>query len=251
MSSKSSVPIITHPENEYRWCPPQPDHTRSRRREEKNSPLVDLIVKAFQGIPEDRILLGSLEYPTLSTSYRSNIHADLFHFFQRVLRHVPRRRTWCDPQFQRQFFIEKNEDAGRHAHFILEVPSGMSPEEMMEITRDTWRQIALRERRETEYWARLNRGIRLHPAQPRSVLVQDHTIPTLMYAPDRIVRDSTSYRKLAVVKPVTTEAGGLRGAVNYCLKWEGLESADRSGEMLLEKSTAKWIRGHSPSLSLQ
>lgn len=249
MSSKSSKPIITHPENEYRFLPPQP---QSRLRKKNNVPLLDWIVKRFENIPEDRLLFGSLVYPKPPLSYRVNILSDLSHFSQRMFRQVPRRR-FGERQIQRTFITEQNEEAGRHAHFILEVPPGMSLEAMMKITTDIWRQIALRGRHEKEYWTRLNRGIRYSDIQPRNVLVKNGVIPRVEFAPNSIVRDSTSYRDLAVVKPVTPDAGGLRGAVDYLLKGDGKEAtkeSDESGELVVEKSTAKWIKGHNPSLSL-
>lgn len=211
-----------------------PEHTRDA--------FVDELTDKF-AVVQDRLIFVSLIYPSIRLSYQVNIHADLFHFFQRVLRKVP-KRSWRDPQLKRLFVIEENEDAGRHAHFILEIPKGMTRDELIEVCREQWVKIALRTRREAAYWKRLNEGTRIPLTEKRSVLIKNNQIVRPSYPTTRKT-NTTTKRPLVDVQPVYE----LRGAIEYCLKLEFSESPFESGEVLLDQTDASFIKGHFPALA--
>jgi hypothetical protein len=212
-----------------------PEHTRDA--------FVDELTEKF-AVVQDRLIFVSLIYPSVRLSYQVNIHADLFHFFQRVLRKVP-KRSWRDPQLKRLFVIEENDEAGLHCHFIFEIPTGMTRDELIEVCREQWVKIALRDRKRSEHWKRLNCGARISLAEKRTILIKkNQPIVRPSYQKTRESNTSTK-RPLAVIKPVDN----LRGAIEYCLKLEFAESPFESGEVLLDQTDASFIKGHFPALS--
>ena len=139
-----------------------PEHTRDA--------FVDELTEKF-AVVQDRLIFVSLIYPSVRLSYQVNIHADLFHFFQRVLRKVP-KRSWRDPQLKRLFVIEENDEAGLHCHFMFEIPTGITRDELIEVCREQWVKIALRDRKRSEHWKRLNCGARISLAEKRTILIK-------------------------------------------------------------------------------
>lgn len=210
--------------------------------EESRDAFIDALTDKFASV-QDRLVFGSLIYETARLSYQVNIRSDLFHFFQRVLRKVP-QRSWGDPQLKRLFVVEENEDAGRHAHFILEIPAGMTRDELIEVCRAQWMKIALRDRKRSDYWKQLNCGTRIPLTEKRSVLIKNNQIVRPSYPTTREI-NTTTKRPLVDVQPVDE----LRGAIEYCLKFEFAESQVESGEVILDQTDASFIRGHSPALS--
>lgn len=210
--------------------------------EDTRDAFVDELTDKF-AVVQDRLVFGSLIYETARLSYQVNIHANLFHFFQRVLRQFP-KRSWGDPQLKRLFVVEENEDAGRHAHFILEIPAGMTREELIDVCWEKWHEISLRTRREAAYRKRLNEGTRIPLTEKRTILIKNNQIVRPSYPTTREI-NTTTKRPLVDVQPVDE----LRGAIEYCLKFEFAESQVESGEVILDQTDASFIRGHSPALS--
>lgn len=205
--------------------------------------FVDELTAQFAPV-QDRLIFGSLIYPSIRLSYQVNIHADVFHFLQRVLRKCP-RRIWSDPQLKRFFVMEKNHEAGRHIHFLFEIPKGMSCDEFSALCGKQWMKIALRERRALEYWKRLNCGTRIPLTEKRTLLIKNGVI-VRQSVPQTIERDTTTKRPLVKISLVDN----LRKSVGYCLKLDGIESQFESGDVLLDDTSVSFIKGHSPALSL-
>jgi hypothetical protein len=214
--------------------------------------LIDELTERFATV-HDRLVFGSLIYPTIGMSYRTNVAADAFHFFQRVLRKCP-RRIWGDPDFKRLFVMEETDSAGRHIHFLSEIPKGMTREAFNVLCLNQWYAIALRKRREAEWWKELSCGTRLHPTEPRTILIKGNrivrphrpsthestwsqfasTLPNHLKYQRYLTTPTT--RPLVEVKPVTN----LRGVISYCVKQDDLNCDP--------KETLP-IKGHSSALS--
>jgi len=207
--------------------------------------LVNELTKKFAPVA-DRLVFGSLIYPSIRVSHRVNIDADAFHFLQRVLRKCP-RRLWSDPDLKRNFVVEENDEAGRHIHFVLEVPTNMTNEDLSRLCRKVWIDIALRERKRDGYWKRLNRGMTIHPDEKRVRLIKKgEAIERLVSSPSRQISTSTR-RPLAVIKPVSY----LSGVQGYILKNEGNEVGRlEKGEQMLCQTSASEIKGRSPAMCL-
>jgi len=205
--------------------------------------LVNELTEKFNPVA-DHLIFGSLIYPSIRVSHQVNIHADAAHFLQRVLRKCP-KRIWGDPQLKRFFVMEKNHEAGRHIHFLFEIPKGMSCDEFCALCGEQWMKIALRERRALEYWKRLNCGTRISLLEKRTILIKNGVI-VRQNVPLRVERDTTTKRPLVKISLVDS----LRKSVGYCLKLDGIESQFESGDVLLDDTSVSFIKGHSPALSL-
>jgi len=207
--------------------------------------LVNELNRKFAPV-SDHLVFGSLIYPSIRVSHRVNIHADALHFLQRVLRKCP-RRIWGNSNIKRLFVIEENDEAGRHIHFVLEVPTNMTSEDLIRLCRKIWIDIALRERKRNGYWRRLNRGQTIDPLEKRVRLIKrGETIERIGSSPSRLI-NTTTQRPLAVIKPVSY----LSGIHGYILKNEGGEW-DRleKGDLILSQTNASNIKGHSPAMCL-
>lgn len=208
--------------------------------------LIQEVTAKFTPV-ENRLVFGSLVYPSRGCSYlpEVNIVRHLHHFIRQVLDQLP-RRTGITPQLKRMFVIENNDEAGRHAHFIFETPRGMTSEDFMEVCRESWTSIALRERRQVAELRELNKGTTIHPTEQRTILIKNKRLSRPGFPTTREIQ-RTSKRRLADLEPVYD----LLGAVCYCLKLEGVDSEYESGAVVLDATTTEWwIKGHSPTMCL-
>jgi len=207
--------------------------------------LVNELTRKFAPIA-DHLVFGSLIYPSIRVSHRVNIHADAFQFLQRVLRKCP-RRLWGDPDLKRTFVVEENEESGRHIHFVLEVPTNMTSEDLIRLCRKIWIDIALRERKRNGYWRRLNRGMTIHPDEKRVHLIKkNEPIERMTNSSFREI-STTTQRPLADIKPVSY----LQGVNGYILKNDGNEVGKvEKGDLILSQTNASNIKGHSPAMCL-
>jgi len=207
--------------------------------------LVNELTRKFAPIA-DKLVFGSLIYPSIRVSRRVNIHSDAFHFIQRVLRKCP-RRLWRNPDLRRAFVVEENDEAGRHIHFLFEIPKGMKCDEFIILCRKVWTDIALRERKRNGYWRGLNRGMRIDPLEKRVRLIKKGEKIERVTGPPSLLINTTTRRPLVVIKPVSY----LQGMNTYILKNDGNDFGKiEKGEIILCPTGAKKIKGHSPALSL-
>lgn len=210
---------------------------------EHHEALVETIVSNLAPIQE-RLIFGSLIYPTRRTPQNSNLTQDLHHFLRQVFQKAP-RRNWEEPQLKRLFVIEQSEQCGIHAHFLLECPAGMNRETFMTLCRERWVCIALRDYRAAEAWSRLSSGTRIHPDETRTMLIKNRQIMRPSFpqgeprSPIALMRDS---RRLAVIRPVDH----LRGGTGYCLKSDGNDDLNLESALALTPTAADvLVKGHS------
>jgi len=207
--------------------------------------LVNELTRKFAPV-SDHLVFGSLIYPSRRVSIRVNIHADALHFLQRVLRKCP-RRLWGNPDLKRTFVVEENDEVGRHIHFVLEVPTNMTSDDLSILCRKVWIDIALRERKRDGYWRRLNRGQTIDPLEKRVRLIKKgEKIERIGSSPSRLI-NTTTQRPLADIRPVSY----LQGVNGYILKNDGNEVGKvEKGDLILSQTNASNIKGHSPAMCL-
>jgi len=207
--------------------------------------LVNELTRKFAPV-SDHLVFGSLIYPSRRVSIRVNIHADALHFLQRVLRKCP-RRLWGNPDLKRTFVVEENDEAGRHIHFVFEIPKGMNCDDFSILCRKVWTDIALRERKRDGYWRRLNRGMRIDPREKRVRLIKKGEKIERLTGPPSLHINTSTRRPLADIRPVSY----LQGLNGYILKNDGNELGRlEKGEPLLCQISASEIKGHSPAMCL-
>jgi len=207
--------------------------------------LVNELTRKFAPVA-DHLVFGSLIYPSIRVSRRVNIHADAFHFIQRILKKCP-RRLWGDPNLKRTFVVEENDEAGRHIHFVFEIPKGMNCDDFSILCRKVWTDIALRERKKDGYWRGLNRGMRIDPLEKRVRLIKKGEKIERLTGPPSLHINTSTRRPLVDIKPVSY----LQGMNKYILKNDGNELGKiEKGEIILCPTSAKKIKGHSPAMCL-
>lgn len=185
----------------------------------------------------DRLVFGSLIYPTRAISYRVSPTRDVHHFLRQVFQRLPRRAE-KERQLMRLFAIDENDKSGIHFHFILESPNGFPLERLIAICQKAWASVALREKKAAAEWRRLHSlKVRwLAPADKKTILIKN----------GRIVREPKPMMPERR-NPVYSSAGladvtPLRSAsksVNYCLKLKREESRFAVSRARVQ------IKGHS------
>ena len=194
-------------------------------------------------------VFGHLIYPERST--KKNIERDIHHFLRQVFQRCPRldRRQ---PQPRRIFVKEVKEYETPHAHFVMETPDGMSPQEFRRLCVRIWEKIALRDRRHVRETRRWRTGcLDYQPTSRKPVLIKNGVFPkdTFTKTPKRYPETCVYPSDRDLAKVVLVDS--IVGAVEYCMKWTERTDGDYIGEVMFNDDNAfpggYHVRGYSTS----